>query len=106
MSPNELELTVTERADGAKHIAVVGEMDSASAPALGVAIDRLLDEGIGRVVLDLSQVPFADSGALGVLIAAGFRLESAGGKLVIGTSSDEVKRLLEITGLSARYSAP
>jgi anti-sigma B factor antagonist len=84
--------------EGPSVITVRGELDMSTSPELAAAVSGA---GSGStVVLDLSQVTFLDSSALGALVAAGGELSEAGGRLQIGPRSEIVSRVLEITGLS------
>jgi hypothetical protein len=54
------------------------------------------------VALDLSALSFMDCAGLRVLLAADARLGDTCGRLVIVSSSRQVRRLLDLTGASAR----
>jgi anti-sigma B factor antagonist len=51
-----------------------------------------------RLVLDLSEVPFIDSGGLGALIAGIRRIHERGGAVVVTSSRAPVARLLRTAG--------
>jgi anti-sigma B factor antagonist len=74
-----------------------GELDLYNADQVRVALDGAIRDGTGRVVVDLAEVEFADSTALGVLLEARSKL-SAGG-LLLAAPRDEIKRALEVSGL-------
>jgi len=59
----------------------------------------LIDEGAANMVVDLSQVTFIDSTALGVLIGGIKRVHTVGGELVMVARSRPVQKILAITGL-------
>jgi anti-anti-sigma factor len=84
-------------------VEVAGEVDLASAPALKSALNRLLDEcGRRDVVLDLSRLTHLDSTGLAVLI--GFRRRLSGGRrMVIAAATEQVLRLLKLTGVDAAF---
>src|SRR5437588_6187572 len=63
-------------------IAIEGELDLASAPNLKWTLVDLFRAGYSQVVLDLSQVGFMDSTALGVLIGLDRNL-NAGERIAI-----------------------
>jgi anti-sigma B factor antagonist len=84
----------TEPAVDAAVVAPHGEIDLTTSEALRVAMDRAVDEGATAVVLDLSDVTFMDSTALGVLVLFHRRL---GERLVLAAAQPIVLRLLEIT---------
>ena len=103
MDPQELLMTVAEAAGHSRHIHLSGELDLVTASALDTAVEKMVEEGIELVVLDLSDVSFIDSSGLRVIIGAGDRLEAVGGHLVIEGASRTVEKLLDLTGLINRY---
>jgi len=97
------QLTVTvDRTVQPPMVALVGELDPHTAPALQRAVDEVL-EGRGDeptdLVLDLRGLAFVDSSGLRVLISAQHQLAEHGGTLTLHDPSPTVRRLLEITGL-------
>jgi anti-anti-sigma factor len=62
-------------------------------------IDTLVHDGVTDVVLVLSGLGFIDSSGLRVIITADRDLAAQDGRLVLRAPSDNVRRLLEITGL-------
>src|SRR3954452_14622633 len=80
-------------------VTVRGELDMSNAPTLVETLTRDAGGG-GKVLVDLAQVTFIDSSAIGGLVSAGGTIADAGGRLSIGPRSDTVQRILEITGLA------
>src|SRR5579872_4416955 len=79
----------------AADIAVVyagGELDYSAAPELRASLFDHIDAGRQRLVLDLTDVTFIDSTAIGVLIAAVLRLQDSGtGPMVVVCPKDNDK---------------
>jgi len=75
-----------------------GALDLASAPKLRWTLFDLLEKGRSCFVVDLSQVSFIDSTALGVLISFKRNLASRG-RIVIAAPGRDVVRLLEVAGV-------
>jgi anti-anti-sigma factor len=73
-----------------------GELDLGSRAALRDVLSRL--EGV--VVIDLADVTFLDSSAIGTLVGARNRLLESGGALRLRAPRDSVRRTLEILGLA------
>jgi anti-sigma B factor antagonist len=80
-------------------VVLSGEVDLALAPALREAVDALIAERRARIVLDLEQVSFMDSSGLGVLVYGMRRAGALGGMLRLAAPGEQVRRLLELTGL-------
>lgn len=76
-----------------------GDIDIATVPDVRAAIDGAIGSGCSYVVLDLSDVPYADSSALGLLVWLDKRLAPARGRLVLAGADHNVSRILEISGL-------
>ena len=83
-------------------IALVGEHDLATAPALRVAVQEALDTG--HVVVDLDRASFLDSTVLGVIIGGRDRAQERERSFVVllGPGADPpVRRLVELTGMTS-----
>jgi anti-sigma B factor antagonist len=97
----EQEFRIEERAGAsAPVIAVSGEIDVATAPQLRECLHRVIAQGETTVVLDLLEVTFLDSTALGVLVGALKRCRELGGELHIVVVDPRIMKIFEITGLT------
>lgn len=76
-----------------------GDVDMAVVPELRTALDSALYGGCSNVVLDLAEVTYADSSALGLLVWLDHRLRPTGGRLVLAGARRDVARILELSGL-------
>jgi anti-sigma B factor antagonist len=81
-------------------IFVAGELDFHTAPDLRKEILTLLNEGVDRLVLDVSQLEFIDSSGLSVIIAGFKRFKERGGELILRSITDRTRRILEVSGLN------
>jgi anti-sigma B factor antagonist len=95
---------VEEIGAGSSVLVVVGELDVATAPELRGRLEETIDRGTPLVVADLLGVTFIDSTALGVLIGALKRSQSAGGQLRIVVAEARILKIFEITGLTELFS--
>jgi anti-sigma B factor antagonist len=80
-------------------VELTGEVDIYTAPRFKDDLVALIDDGATQVVVDLSQVTFIDSTALGVLIGGVKRLHEVGGTMRVVVATRPVERILSITGL-------
>ena len=82
-------------------ISVRGELDLSTAPALEGPLEQTLESNEGSVLIDLSQCEFIDSTGIALIVRAWQRLDGGedGYTLVICSQNDQVRRVLEITGL-------
>lgn len=74
-----------------------GELDLYNADDIRAALASAIDGGAARIVVDMSDVAFVDSTALGVLIEARSKLGHDG--VVIAAPQLETRRTLEVSGL-------
>jgi anti-anti-sigma factor len=85
-------------------VRVRGELDLSTAPSLLQALEEAAPES-ATVVVDLRDVGFLDSSAIGALLRAGRARTAGGGRLQIGSRSAAVDRVLEVTGLTESSEA-
>lgn len=101
VTPAPFEVKVGDLEQGVRTISVRGELDLSTAPELEGPLDRALESDEGSVLIDLSQCEFIDSTGIALIVRAWQRLSSGenGRALVICSQNDQVRRVLEITGL-------
>ncbi len=103
-SPHAFSVDVGDPVGDDIGLTVHGELDLSSASDLTEAIVGA-GGGSTTVTLDLRNVSFLDSSAIGAIIAAGQELSGGGRRLRIGPRSAIVSRVLEITGLTEHPDA-
>ena len=84
-------------------VSLAGELDLYNAHALRETLIQCCDEAPERLVVDLSEVKFIDSTALGVLIEARTRLPNRRG-FMLASPGLETRRALEISGLDRHFA--
>jgi anti-sigma B factor antagonist len=92
-----------DRQNGAVVIHLVGELDLYNAPEVREALLELCAEKPERLVVDLGDVDFVDSTALGVLIEARTKLENRQ-SFLLAAPGLETHRALTISGLDQHLS--
>ncbi|MEW2417895.1 STAS domain-containing protein [Streptomyces sp. NPDC046866] len=80
-------------------IALSGEFDLATAPAVRARALELIANGHPDLVVDLSGVTFCDSSGLGALIGIWRCAENADGSLTLAAIPGRLSRLLSVTGM-------
>ena len=91
-------------ADATTVISVSGELDLASSPALEEELERVARSDAQLVVVDLRSLEFMDSTGLSVLVRAHQRAEENGRRLGLINGSQQVQRLLTLTGVADRLT--
>ena len=74
----------------------VGELDAYTVGQFRESLGDLATAG--RLLIDLSEVPFMDSAGLGALIGGIRRAREAGGEVAVACSRPTLTRLLHTTG--------
>jgi anti-anti-sigma factor len=97
VSPKSFQVSLDDRGSVVV-VRVRGEVDTATAPQMGQAIDAQLARR-RRVVLDLSEVEFMDLHGLAVLMRASRRTRVEGGSFAVDRPAPCVLRLFELVRL-------
>jgi anti-sigma B factor antagonist len=86
-----------ETVDGAVVLHLAGELDLYNAEELRDTLAGALAQAPSRIVVEMSEVEFVDSTALGVLIEA--RSQRGQSSLLLAAPQLETRRTLQVTGL-------
>ena len=78
---------------------VPGEIDLATAPALGRFLDEHIAKGVRELVVDIEGVTLLDSTGLGVLVGRLKLMRANGNDMRVVGARDRVLKVLVITGL-------
>ena len=89
--------------EGALLVMASGELDLAAAPRLATVLSMATQSAEPCVVLDLAEVDFIDSTALGAIMHASTEAEASGKRMLVVALDGPVRRLLEITNLTGRF---
>ena len=95
---NEHPVGSVDRRNGAVVVHLVGELDLYNAPQIRTALLELCSEQPERIVVDLGEVDFVDSTALGVLVEARTTLAHRQ-SFLLASPRRETHRALTISGL-------
>lgn len=84
-------------------IQLSGTLDSISGKHLRQAVTDLVDAGAPTILLNCQEVIFMDSSGLGALVMSLKKVREAGGKLLLCSINDQVRLLLEVTGMDSVF---
>lgn len=102
---NEIDFELNERSAGSWYVLdVAGELDLHTAPQLRESLMAAIDEGRLQVLVNLADVAFMDSTALGVLVAGLKRAREAGGDLALVVPDGPPRKVLTLTGLDRAFT--
>jgi anti-sigma B factor antagonist len=101
-----IEFAIEDRriGDDTHVVAVTGEIDLFTAPEFKQRMSTPIEDGVERVIVDLSATTFIDSSSLGVLIGAHRRLKQRRGTLVVVCDNDAIVKTFKITGLDGVFT--
>jgi stage II sporulation protein AA (anti-sigma F factor antagonist) len=101
VNPAPFEVKIGNLEQGVRTISVRGELDLSTAPELEGPLNQALENDEGSMLIDLSQCEFIDSTGIALIVRAWQHLDSSknGRALVLCTENNQVRRVLEITGL-------
>jgi anti-anti-sigma factor len=104
VNPAPFEASAAQLEDGIRVIEVRGELDLSTASELEGPLEEAISPGDASVLIDLSECEFIDSTGIALIVRAWQRLDrtangDGGGRVVICSCNDQVRRVLEITGL-------
>ena len=84
-------------------IALLGDLDINTSPALRTQLDGLIAGGVVVIVLDCAGLDFIDSTGLGTLVSALKQASNLGGALALARPNVRVSRFLRVTGLNTLF---
>ena len=90
-----------EQPDGAQELRLIGELDLTTTPILAEALSALPAEAKQPLLFDLSELTFLDSTGLNLLIRTA--QDHPGGRVQLRSPTSNVRRVLELAGLSALF---
>lgn len=89
----------TRTAESCTVVAVAGDLDISTAPDLRAALVDVINADAPMVVVDLTEVQFLDSTALGVLVGSYTTVRNHSGRFAIVNDHEAVLKVLRITAL-------
>ena len=94
-----LEIDTQKTPDQIALVHLKGEIDLHTCSLLRDALRELIEQGCYRIVINLAEVPYLDSAALGVLVDAVRRVREHEGGISLVQTTPFVRRAFEITRL-------
>lgn len=85
---------------GTRDVQIKGELDLAVAGQLDEVLTAAVAE-CSQVLVGLEDCDFIDSSGIAVILRAHNRMEEAGNRLVVYAPTDQVLRVLSMTGLTS-----
>jgi anti-anti-sigma factor len=104
VGPAPFQASASELEEGIRLLEVNGELDLSTAAQLEGPLEEAIDSTDAAVLIDLSDCTFIDSTGIALVVRAWQRVDAAAGNggeggLVLCCQNEQVRRVLEVTGL-------
>jgi anti-anti-sigma factor len=93
------ELVEREISADCREVAVIGDLDLAVADRLAAVLDRVAGD-VPQILISLDKCEFIDSTGIAVVVRAHREANERGGRFAVYGPSAQVRRVLEVTGLT------
>lgn len=97
--PAQFKIEQSSAADGIRRLAVIGELDIATAHRLEQEVNTAVAEGAKVILVDLANLSFIDSTGLRVFLRLNEQATSTGWRLKMARPSEQVRTVLRVTGV-------
>jgi anti-sigma B factor antagonist len=94
----------TRNETGAAIISVNGRVDTTAAPVLEQAINKEIENGNRKILVNLDLVTYISSGGLRVLLATAKKLRNPGDRFALCCLSPEVLKIFKLAGFTSIFS--
>lgn len=91
-------------ASGVEVVRVEGQLIVGNRQELKELIQRSLDAGERRILIDFSRTGYIDSSGLGALVSINKRIREAGGELRLSGLNEDLRSLFELTKLDTLFA--
>ena len=98
-----MEITTAAQGD-VTVVSIAGRIDTVSAPELEGEINRTIDGGNRKLLLDFSKVTYISSGGLRVLLATAKKLKDPGDRYGLCCLSPDVHKIIRLAGFTSIFS--
>ncbi len=94
----------TRDASGVAVIQVEGQLIVGNRQDLKELVQRALDAGERRILIDFSRTGYIDSSGLGALVSTSKKIREAGGELRLSGLNEDLRSLFELTKLDTLFA--
>jgi anti-sigma B factor antagonist len=96
--------TQQQDTSGVTVVRVDGQLIVGNRQELKELIQRAVDGGARRILVDFSDTGYIDSSGLGALVAVAKRVREVGGELRLSGLNEDLRSLFELTKLDTLFS--
>ena len=92
-----------ENVNGIAVLTLKGRLNVTTTPDLEVAFNKLLADGVSKVVVDCRELEYISSAGLRVLLAAAKSFKKVSGQISLSAMSANVRQVFEISGFTSIF---
>jgi anti-anti-sigma factor len=81
-------------------IRLIGRLDTGTSPAAETVINKELESGKNKLIINLAETEYLSSSGLRVLLVTAKKISAIKGKMKICEPNDVVREILDISGFS------
>ena len=97
-----METSMREK-EGTLILGVEGRIDASTAPQLEEELLKLISQGKKKLLLDFGKVTYVSSAGLRAILTARWELQKHSGILMLCSVSDNVYKVLKMTGFTSVF---
>ena len=97
-----MQLTATP-SEGVIVIKIEGNLDTQTSPEAQEELDRIVEDGARKLLIDFADLAYISSAGLRVLLATAKKLTTEQGEMRMCNMNDVVKEVFEVSGFSTIF---
>ncbi|MCK5521402.1 MAG: STAS domain-containing protein [Candidatus Marinimicrobia bacterium] len=90
--------------EGVYIVTIEGNVDTNSAPEVKSGLDKIINSGASKLILDLQLMDYISSAGLRILLITGKQLKGSNGELRLSRMNESVKDVFDISGFSSIFN--
>ena len=94
-------MSITKTEKNTLLVEITGELDHHTATQIRTKIDNAISKEYKNIIFDFSALTFMDSSGIGMIMGRYKKILKYMGKMTIVSPKPQVKRILEISGLTS-----
>ena len=92
-----MEVNMTAKGDS-KVVKLVGRLDTVASPEVTKALEPIIEDATGTIILDCSEMTYISSSGLRIFLTLRKAAAAAGGKVIVQHISPDIRQVFMITG--------
>ena len=97
-----MQLTATS-SEGVTVIKIEGNLDTQTSPEAQEELDRIVEDGARKLLIDFADLTYISSAGLRVLLATAKKLTTEQGEMRMCNMNEVVKEVFEVSGFSTIF---